>query len=80
MTVPHRFLRKQAFMRTFYECDFHLWRVGNRSVPAGIRVDGGSDWICLNRKFVQYVTSSRDELVMGLNEYFKYSLLPAEVR
>lgn len=67
-------------MRTFYECDYHLWRVGNRTVPTGIRIDGGSDWICLSRKFVKYVTRSQDELVQGLRQYFSYALLPAEVK
>ena len=76
----YRFLRKQGLLRTFYECDYHLWRVGNRSVPTGIRVDGGSDWICLSREFTHYITSSQDELVQGLNQYFTYALLPAEVR
>lgn len=54
--------------------------MGERRAPAGLLVDGGSDWICLNRKFVRYVTTSEDELITGLKEYFKYSLLAAEVR
>ena len=53
--------------------------MGNRSVPTGLRIDGGSDWICLSRKFVDYISTSQDELVQGLKQYFTYALLPAEV-
>lgn len=74
-----RFMRKQGLTKTFYECDYHLWRLGNRTIPADIRVDGGSDWICLNRKFVTYLVTSTDELVMGLKQYYKFAILPAEV-
>ena len=35
--------------RTFHECDTHMWRLGNRELPLGLQIDGGSDWICLNR-------------------------------
>jgi len=76
-------MRKQGLLKTFYECDYHLWRVGNRTLPTGIRIDGGSDWICLNREFVSYVTQSEgvesDELVEGLRRYYSFALLPAEV-
>ncbi|XP_067937140.1 xylosyltransferase oxt-like [Watersipora subatra] len=72
------FLKKQGLLRTFYECEYHLWRMGNRSVPTGIRIDGGSDWICLSRNFIQYLTVSQDELIQGLRQYFTYALLPAE--
>ena len=27
-------------------------RLGVRDLPGGITVDGGSDWVCLNKKFV----------------------------
>lgn len=74
-----RFIRKQGLTRTFYECDYHLWRVGNRTLPTGIRVDGGSDWICLNRKFISYLLTTEDELVKGLQKYYKFAILPAEV-
>ena len=63
----------------FYECDTHMWRLGERPLQDGIRIDGGSDWFCLNRKFTKYVVNSKDKLVSGLKEFWKYSLLPAEV-
>ena len=39
----------QGLDRTFHECDTHMWRLGNRELPLGLQIDGGSDWICLNR-------------------------------
>ena len=45
----------------------------------GIRIDGGSDWICLTRKFVTYVINEDNELLKGLKKIFTYTLLPAEV-
>ena len=56
-----------------------MWRIGDRNLPEGIQIDGGSDWICLSRKFVDYVTAEvKDELVNGLLKIFRYTLLPAE--
>ena len=72
-------MRKQGLDKTFHECETRMWRIGSRSLPGGIRFDGGSDWIGLNRKFITYVTSSTDDLVTGLMKVYKYSLLPAEV-
>ena len=37
----------------------HIWfRLGQRTLPTGVQIDGGSDWICLNRQFAQYVVYS----------------------
>ncbi|KAL7639753.1 UNVERIFIED_CONTAM: hypothetical protein RMT77_009163 [Armadillidium vulgare] len=74
----HKFLKRQGLDRTFLQCDNHMWILGERKLPAGIRIDGGSDWICLNRKFVEYVVLSEDMMVEGLKHVFSYSLLPAE--
>ena len=74
-----RFIRKQGLDRTFYECDTHMWRLGPRKLPDGIRIDGGSDWIGLNRKFCDYLITTKDELIPGLLKVWKYTLLPAEV-
>ncbi|XP_075310622.1 xylosyltransferase 1-like [Odontesthes bonariensis] len=73
-----RFIRKQGLDRLFYECDTHMWRLGDRKIPEGIAVDGGSDWFLLNRPFVDYVVNSRDELVGGMKRFYAYTLLPAE--
>lgn len=72
-----RFIQKQGLDKTFVECDTHMWRVGDRTLPDGIQIDGGSDWIALSRSFVQYVTSD-DELIRGLLRVFHHTLLPAE--
>lgn len=74
-----RFIRKQGLDRLFLECDTHMWRLGDRRIPEGIAVDGGSDWFLLNRKFVEYVTFSSDDLVTKMKRFYSYTLLPAEV-
>nr|KAG5714701.1 hypothetical protein BaRGS_000189 [Batillaria attramentaria] len=73
-----RFIKKQGLDQTFYECENHLWRIGRRPLPNGIRVDGGSDWICLYRDFARYIATKDDELLQGLSSFYKYTLLPAE--
>ena len=76
---PVRFIRKQGLDQTFLECENHLWRLGHRELPSGIRVDGGSDWVCLHRDFCHFVDNSSDDLLTGLKTVYKHSLLPAEV-
>ncbi|KAF6203252.1 hypothetical protein GE061_003670 [Apolygus lucorum] len=74
-----RFITKQGLDKSFVECDAHMWRIGDRKLPTGIVVDGGSDWLALSRPFVEYLASGGTEtLVQGLTTIFKYSLLPAE--
>jgi len=73
-----KFIKKQGLDKTFYECDTHMWRLGPRTLPLGVQIDGGSDWICLNKKFATYVIQSKDELVVGLKKVFSHTLLPAE--
>ncbi|XP_047215598.1 xylosyltransferase 2-like isoform X2 [Girardinichthys multiradiatus] len=73
-----RFIKKQGLDRLFHECDNHMWRLGERNIPEGLEVSGGSDWFALTRRFVDYVVSSRDELVLGLKQFYSYALLPAE--
>jgi protein xylosyltransferase len=74
-----RFLQKQGLDKTFVECDMRMWRVADRQLPAGLQMDGGSDWIALSRKFVAHVAAKEpDELVSGLRQVFRHTLLPAE--
>ncbi|BFF99022.1 xylosyltransferase oxt [Drosophila madeirensis] len=75
-----KFIQKQGLDRTFVECDTHMWRIGDRRLPAGIQVDGGSDWVALSRPFVAYVTHPKqeDELLQALLKLFRHTLLPAE--
>lgn len=74
-----RFIKKQGLDRLFHECDSHMWRLGERQIPRGLAVSGGSDWFSLTRKFVEYVINSQDELVTSLKQFYTYTLLPAEV-
>lgn len=77
--LSRRFIKKQGLDRLFHECDNHMWRLGERSIPEGLEVSGGSDWFSITRKFVEYVVNSQDELVTGLKQFYTYALLPAEV-
>lgn len=78
-SAAHRFIKKQGLDRLFHECDSHMWRLGERQIPAGIVVDGGSDWFVLTRGFVEYVVYTDDPLVAQLRQFYTYTLLPAEV-
>lgn len=75
-----RFIQKQGLDKSFVECDTHMWRIGDRDLPHGVQIDGGSDWVGLSRPFVRYVTSydGEDELITGLLRIFHHTLLPAE--
>ncbi|XP_067645033.1 xylosyltransferase oxt [Eurosta solidaginis] len=75
-----RFVQKQGLDKTFVECDTHMWRIGDRQLPEGIQIDGGSDWVALSRPFVQYIIteSKNDTLLHGLLTIFRHTLLPAE--
>ncbi|XP_069125008.1 xylosyltransferase 1-like [Argopecten irradians] len=73
-----RFIQKQGLENTFLECENHLWRVAKRTFPSGFRLDGGSDWVALHREFASYASQSKTELVAGLKQVFKYTLLPVE--
>ena len=74
-----RFIKKQGLDRLFHECDNHMWRLGERGIPEGLEVSGGSDWFSITRRFVDYVVTSQDRLVAGLKQFYSYALLPAEV-
>ena len=56
-----------------------MWRIGERVLPSGISLDGGSDWIIVNRDFVNYLVTADDPLLRGLKQMYQYTLLPAEV-
>lgn len=73
-----RFIQKQGLDKTFVECDTHMWRTGDRTLPWGIQIDGGSDWVALSRKFIRYIINDSDELLVGLLKVFRHTLLPAE--
>lgn len=73
-----RFIKKQGLDKTFVECETHMWRTGERKLPKGIIIDGGSDWLALSPPLVKYVVAKDDELLNGLDILFQHTLLPAE--
>lgn len=75
------YVYEMIYKRIVYMQHFYIPNVYNVDVIffPGVRVDGGSDWLCLNRDFVNYVVNSRDQLVTGLKKVYSYTLLPAEV-
>ncbi|XP_061415749.1 xylosyltransferase 1-like [Lethenteron reissneri] len=73
-----KFIKKQGLNKVFHECDEHMWRVGERKMPAGIAIDGGSDWFAVTRQFVSYIIHSKSRLVSQLKQFYAFALLPAE--
>lgn len=73
-----KFIKKQGLDRIFLECDHHMWRIGERPIPEGMVVDGGSDWIALNYEFSKYIIESQDHHLNQMKLWFNYTLLPAE--
>ena len=55
-----------------------MWRIGERPIPEGMVVDGGSDWIALNYEFSKYIIESEDHHLNQMKLWFNYTLLPAE--
>ena len=75
---PEKFITKHGLDRVFFECDNHMYRISERKTPIGIEIDGGSDWIALNREFSEWLVFSKDENLEQLKVWFNYTLLPAE--
>ena len=57
-----------------------MYRLGPRTLPEGLKLDGGSDWVCLSKDFIDYILDEehRDTMMEGLLTVFNYTLLPAE--
>ena len=60
-----QFIHKQGLDRVFHECEKRMWRVGDRSLPTGIRFDGGSDWFVLTRQLANYIVHENNPLLQG---------------
>lgn len=75
-----QFIKKQGLSWTFLECEFRMWRIGRRMLPMGIDFDGGSDYVCFNREFVQFLidSSGTDPLLIGLKPIFQNSIMTTE--
>jgi protein xylosyltransferase len=56
-----------------------MWKLGKRELPLGIQFGGGSDWFCLNHKFIDYIINSKDPMLNKLMIFFNYTILPSEV-
>lgn len=81
----YKFIRKQGLERTFYQCEDHVWRLGERLLPSGIIYSGGSDWFALTRNFCDFIvdntvdqSTSDGNLIPTLLSIFNHTLLPAE--
>ena len=55
----------QGMKKMFYNCDDHMYRVGDRQLPFGLQWVGRSEWVTLHRDFVHYLVTSDDSLVRG---------------
>ncbi|CAD5222825.1 unnamed protein product [Bursaphelenchus okinawaensis] len=72
------FLKKQGYNYHFFECEERMWRVGPRlNYPANLRVDGGSDWVVINRELAKFAISD-EQICVDLRKLFKTILLPLE--
>jgi len=56
-----------------------MWNIGERHLPEGVVIDGGSDWIALHQNFAKYVTFESNQLLDGLRIFYKHTILPVEV-
>lgn len=64
---------------TFVECEGHVWPVGPRRLPVGIRHGRGEAAFCLHRDLVDYVLKSSDVYVNELKVFYKNVFNPIEV-
>lgn len=73
------FISRQGMEKAFVECENRMWRIGDRVLPDGIQIYGGSDWIVLSRSFVEYLVKPEDDVMLaGMINYWQYSLMPGE--
>ena len=73
-----QFQNGQGMRKMFYNCDDHMYRVGDRSLPFGLQWVGGSDWVVLHKDFIHYLVTSDDALVKGLTNFYFYSIMAPE--
>ncbi|OQV18769.1 Xylosyltransferase 2 [Hypsibius exemplaris] len=77
--TTEKFFKRQGLEKSFFECENRMWRMGVRTLPSGVTIDGGSDWVALHRDFCQYLQDdAMGELLIGLRKIFNHTLLPAE--
>jgi protein xylosyltransferase len=74
-----RTLLDHGMMCHFLECDDHMWRLGERSIPIGIQYEGATDWLCLHYNIIEYIVTSNDRFVKQLTNLFRHIQVPTEV-
>ncbi|KAK2703220.1 xylosyltransferase oxt-like isoform X2 [Artemia franciscana] len=75
---PFKSIKSQGFSQSFVECDDYLFRVGNKTLPKGIRMDFGSDWFVFHRLFAEFAVNDSDPLIHGLQTIANFSYLAPE--
>ncbi len=73
-------MKNQGLEFAFLQCENRMWKVGKKELSLGVQFSGGSDWFCLNSNFIDYVVNSNDKLIQNLKIFYKYTLLPSEVK
>ncbi|KAI6237426.1 Cyclin and Carbohydrate-binding WSC and Glycosyl transferase domain containing protein [Aphelenchoides besseyi] len=72
------FLKKQGYNYHFMQCENRMWRFSGRTnYPNFLRVDGGSDWVIIDRNFAKFAISEL-ELPSRMRKLFTSILLPLE--
>uniref|UniRef100_A0A182T1A0 protein xylosyltransferase n=1 Tax=Anopheles maculatus TaxID=74869 RepID=A0A182T1A0_9DIPT len=73
-----KFITETGYDKNFVECENRMWRIGDRQLPAGIITNGGSDWFCLTREFVQYTLDERNDLVADIMTIMEHTIFGTE--
>ena len=73
-----KFHEGQGMKKVFYNCEKHMYRIGDRELPFGLQWVGGSDWVTLHKDFVTYLVYSEDKLMKGLTSFYFYSIMAPE--
>ncbi|XP_052895887.1 xylosyltransferase oxt-like [Anopheles moucheti] len=73
-----KFINESGYSKNFLECDNRMWIIGNRQLPSGIVTNGGSDWFCLSREFIQYVLDDRHDLVADVMRIMEHTVFGTE--
>ena len=72
-------MKNSGILYTFVQCEDRMWRLNEREMPDGLRIESGSDWFCLHYDFIEYILNSKDEYLLQLKSFFQLTLLPSEV-
>ncbi|XP_053664020.1 xylosyltransferase oxt-like [Anopheles marshallii] len=73
-----KFITDSGYSKNFLECDNRMWVIGDRKLPSGIVTNGGSDWFCLSREFIQYALDDRHDLVADVMRIMEHTIFGTE--